>query len=102
MVRLFGHLLLKYFRFGSLWIAEIHHLIQQLVNDDKVIPYTFLLQLFEVFGEHFDDLMEEKQDLSGIRIPFRKCEEVEIIVANVQVLAALSIPFTISVRPRAW
>ena len=43
--------------------------------------------------------MEEKEDLSSIGIPFRKCEEVEIVVANVQVLAALSIPFAIAVGP---
>lgn len=42
-----------------LGISKIHHLIQQLVNDDKVVPDTLLLQYLEVFGEHLHNLVEE-------------------------------------------
>lgn len=39
-------------------IPEIHHLVQQFINDDKVVPNGFLLEFFEVFRE---DLVGEAQ-----------------------------------------
>lgn len=51
--------LLQYLGFGSLWVPKVHHLIQQFVNDDKIVPYTLFLQLLEVFRENLHNLMEE-------------------------------------------
>jgi len=73
--------------FGSLWVAKVHHLVQQFVYDDKIVSYTFLLELFEIFGEHLDNLVEEKEDFSGIGVTFCESEEVEIVVTNVKVLS---------------
>jgi hypothetical protein len=74
-------------RFGSLWIAKIHHLVQQFVYDDEIVSYTFLLKLFEIFSEDLDNFVEEKQDLGGIGVAFCEGEEVEIVVTNVEVLS---------------
>lgn len=67
-------------------ISKVHHLIQQLVNDDEVVPDTLLLQHFEVFGEHLHDLVEEEEDLGGICVSFGQCEDVEVTVADIEVL----------------
>jgi len=49
-------------------ISKVHHLIQQLVDNDEVISYTLFFQLFEIFGENFDDFVKEEEDLGGIGI----------------------------------
>lgn len=64
-------LLLKYFGFCGLWVSEIHHLVQQFINDDKIISNRFLLQLFEIFSEDLDDFMEEEKDFRCVRVAFR-------------------------------
>lgn len=64
-----GSRLLKDLGLGRLGISEIHHLIQQLVNDDEVIPDTLLLQLLEVLCKHFDNPVQEQQYLRGVRVP---------------------------------
>jgi hypothetical protein len=82
--------LLQYLGFGSLGISEIHHLIEQLIDDDKVVSYTLFLKLFEVLCKHLDDLVEEKEDLGSICISFGKREEVEIVVSYVEILPSIS------------
>jgi len=72
-------------------IAKVHHLVQQLVDDDEVISYTLLFQLFEIFCEHFDDLVEEQEDLSGIGVALREGKEVEVIMTDVEILYGLAI-----------
>jgi hypothetical protein len=79
--------LLQDLRFGSLWVAKIHHLVQQFVYDDEIVSYTFLLKLFEIFSEDLDNFVEEKQDFCGIGVAFCESEEVEIVVTNVEVLS---------------
>jgi hypothetical protein len=38
-------------------IAKVHHLIEKLVDDNKIVPYAFLLQLLEVLRKDFNDLV---------------------------------------------
>lgn len=83
--------LLQYLALRRLGITKVHHLVQQLVNNDKVVPDTLLLELLEVFRKHLDDLVQEKEDLGGIRIPFRKREKVEIVVTDVKVLKRIPV-----------
>lgn len=45
------HPLLQYLALRCLGVSEIHHLIQQLVNDDEIVPYRLLLEFFEVLGQ---------------------------------------------------
>lgn len=67
-------------------VTKIHHLVEQLVDDDKVVPDAFLLEFFEVFGEDLNDLVKEEEDLGGVCVALREGEEVEIIVADVKIL----------------
>lgn len=78
--------LLQYLGLCRLRIPEIHHLVQKLVDDDKVVAYALLLQLLEVLGEDLDDLMQEEEDLGGVGVAFREGEEVEVVVPDVEVL----------------
>ena len=52
-----GDLLLQYLALRSLWITKIHHLIQQLIDDDEIVPYRLFLQLFEILREDLDYLV---------------------------------------------
>lgn len=67
-------------------VAKIHHLIEQLVNDDEIVPDGFLLELLEVFGEDLHDLVEEKEDLGGICVSFGEGKEVEVVVSDIEIL----------------
>ena len=79
--------LLQYLTLRSLRIPKVHHLIQQLVYDDEIVPYRFLLELFEILGKHLDDFVQEKEDLRGVGIAFGEGEHVEIIMSDVEVLS---------------
>ena len=52
-----GAVLLQYLAFCRLWITKVHHFVEQLVDNDKIIAYTLLFQLFEIFREDFHDLV---------------------------------------------
>ena len=69
-----------------LWIPKIHHLVEEFVDDHKVIPDTFFFEFFEIFGEDFDETVQEEKDLGGIRVRLSEGEEVEVVVSNVEVL----------------
>ncbi len=46
------HILLQYFAVGGLRVAEVHELVEQLVDDDEVVSDALLLQLLEVLTEY--------------------------------------------------
>jgi hypothetical protein len=75
---------------GCLWVAKVHHFIQQLVDDYKVVPYTLLLKLLKVFCEDLHDLVQEQEDLGGICVSFGEGEEVKVVVADVEVVNAFA------------
>ncbi len=58
----------------SLRVAKVHHFVEEFVDDDEVIPYTLFFELFEILCEDLNDLVEEKENLGGIGIAFRKGE----------------------------
>lgn len=72
--------------FRCLGIAKIHHFVQQFVDNDKVIPDTFLLQDLEIFGEHLHDLVEEQEDFGSICVSLGQREDIEIAMTNIEVL----------------
>ena len=78
--------LLEDLAFCCLWVPEVHHFVEQFVDDDEVIPDTLLLQDLEVFREDLDDLVEEKENFGGIGVLFRQGEDVEVAVTDVEVL----------------
>ena len=82
-----GNALLKYLSLRCLWVTKIHHLVQQFIYDDEVVSYTFLLELFEILGEDLNDLVEEEKDFGRIGVALCKGEEVQVVMANVEVLS---------------
>lgn len=76
------------FRFCCLWVTKVHHLVEEFVDNDKVIADRFFFEFFEVFGEDFDYFMEEKEDFGGIRVALCKGEEVEIVVSDIEILSS--------------
>ena len=55
-----------------MWVAEVHHLVEKFVDNDKVVPYRFFFEFLEIFGKDFDNLVEEEEDLGSICVSF--CE----------------------------
>ena len=55
LVRLLRDVLLQDFALGRLGVTEVHHLVEKLVDDDKVVPDGFLLELFKVFDQNLYD-----------------------------------------------
>jgi hypothetical protein len=49
-------------------IAKVHHLVQQLVDDDKIVADRLFFQFLEIFGEDLDNLVQEEEDFGGIRV----------------------------------
>lgn len=80
------HLLLQDLTLCCLGVSKVHHLIQQFVNDDKVIANTLLLEDLEVFGEDLHKLVEEEEDLGGIRVSFGQSENVQVAVTDIKIL----------------
>jgi len=61
-----------------LWVAKVHHLVQQLVYDDEVIPDRLFFELFKVLGEDFNDFVEKKEDFCGVGVTFGEGEKVKV------------------------
>ena len=53
---------------GGLRIAKVHHLVKQLVDDDKVIADTLLAHFAKVLFENFDQLVQEQQSHRSVHI----------------------------------
>ena len=64
-------------------ITKIHHLVQQLVYDDEIVPYRFLLEFFEILCKDFDNFVQEEEDFGGVGVALRESEEVEVGVAYI-------------------
>lgn len=80
------HLLLQDLALCCLRVSKVHHLVQQFVDDDKVITNTLLLEDLEVFGEDLHELVEEEKNLGGICVSFGQSEDVQVAVTDIKVL----------------
>lgn len=69
-------------------VTKIHHLVEELIYDDEIIPNTLLLKLLKILGEDLNDFVHEEEDLGGICVSLRKCEEIQVVVADVKVLSS--------------
>lgn len=86
LVRLLSDVLLQDLSLGRLRVAKVHHLIKELVDDDEVVADRLLLEDLEVLGEDLDQLVEEEEDLGGVGVALGEGEDVEVVVADVEVL----------------
>lgn len=59
----------------GLGVSEIHHLVHELVDNDKVVANTLFLEFFEIFDEDGDEAVEEDDDLCGIGVAFRQSQD---------------------------
>lgn len=56
-------------------MPKVHHLVEQFVDDDKVVTDRLLLNLLEVLGEHSHQLVQVEDDLSCVGIALRQRED---------------------------
>ena len=77
-MRFLRDVFLEYLGFCSLRVTEIHHFVEELVDDDEVVADGFFLEGFEVFGEDGDEAVEEEEDGGGVGVAFGEGEEVEV------------------------
>lgn len=66
--------------FGGLRVAVVHHFVEQLVDDDEVVPDGLLLDVLEVALEDVDEGMEEGEDHDCVIIFLGDGDDVEIVV----------------------
>ena len=64
--------LLQDFTLRRLRIPEVHHLIQQLINNHKVISYRLFLKFLEVLDENGRQTMQEDDDLCRVGVSPRQ------------------------------
>ena len=64
-------------------VSKVHHLIQQLVTDDKVVPDALLLHLLEVLLHHLPDLVEEAEQQGHIGVGPGRGNDVDVAVLDV-------------------
>ena len=70
-----GYGLLENLALCCLWIAKVHHLVHELVNDDEIVSDALLLELLEVFDEHWDETVKEDDDLCSICVSLGESED---------------------------
>jgi hypothetical protein len=71
---------------GGLGVAEVHHFVEELVYDDKVVTDALFFEFLEVLGEDLYDFVQEEEDLGCVGVAFCESKQVEIVVADVEVL----------------
>ena len=62
------NVLLQDLALRRLRVSKVHDLVQQLVDNDEVVPDALLLELFEVLRKDLNDLMQEQQDLRRVGV----------------------------------
>ena len=45
------HALLQDLALRRLWVPEVHHLVQELIDDHKVVSYRLFFEFLEIFHE---------------------------------------------------
>jgi hypothetical protein len=69
-----------------LWVTEVHHLIEQFIDNDKVVANTFLLQDLEILREHLHDFVEKEENLGRIGVFLCQRKDVKVAVTDVEIL----------------
>jgi hypothetical protein len=63
-----GNGLLKNLALGCLGVAKVHHLVHELVDDDKIVADALLLEFLEVLDEDLGEAVKKEDGLCGIGI----------------------------------
>ena len=69
-MRFLGNVFLEDLGFGGLGVAEVHHFVEELVDDYEVVSYGLFFEFFEVFCEDFDYFVEEEENFGGVGVAF--------------------------------
>lgn len=77
-MRFLRNVFLQDLGFCGLRVTEIHHFVEEFVDDDEVVADGFFLEGFEVFGEDGDEAVEEEEEGGGVGVAFGEGEEVEV------------------------
>lgn len=77
---------MQYLALRSLWVSEVHHLIEQFIDDNKVVANTLFLQDFEVFREDLHNFVEEEEDFGRISVLLCQREDIKVAVADIEIL----------------
>ena len=62
---------------SGLWIAKVHHLIKELVDDDKIVADTLLADLTKVLLQRFNELVKEEKRHGSSHIAISDCKDCE-------------------------
>ena len=95
-MRLLRDVLLEDLRLRGLRVAEIHHFVEEFVDDDEVVADGFFFEGLEVFGEDCDEAVEEEEEGGGVWVSFCEGEEVEVGVSDVEVLYKFCVRFVVA------
>jgi hypothetical protein len=68
-------------------VAKVHHLVQKLVYNNEIVADGFFFESLEVLCEYLNDFVEEEEDLGSICVALGEGEDVEVVVANIEVLS---------------
>lgn len=74
-----GNKLAKNLGVSGLWIAKVHHLIKELVDDDKIVADTLLADLTKVLLQRFNELVKEEKRHGSIHIAISDCKDCECV-----------------------
>mmetsp|Transcript_25781 Transcript_25781/g.48907 ORF Transcript_25781/g.48907 Transcript_25781/m.48907 type:complete len:253 (-) Transcript_25781:457-1215(-) len=77
----------------ELRVAEVHHLVQQFVANNEVVPQRLLLQLAEVVREHLDEAVQEGEHSHGVGVGARHRQQVQVAVLHICVRDAVVLPY---------
>jgi hypothetical protein len=70
-------------RIGRLWIAKVHHFVQQFVNEHEIVATSFLVESLEVFAEHLRQTVEEGEDHGSVGIASaRGRHQIQVVVLD--------------------
>mmetsp|Transcript_8152 Transcript_8152/g.20441 ORF Transcript_8152/g.20441 Transcript_8152/m.20441 type:complete len:329 (+) Transcript_8152:596-1582(+) len=82
LVRLGLDVLAQYFHLGGLRISVVHHLVQELVRNNKIVLDALFLELLKVVPQNLREAIEERHHERGIRIPLSDRHEIEVVVLH--------------------
>lgn len=60
--------LLENLALGCLGKPKVHHLVQQLIDNHKVVPDRLLFELLEVLGQDGREAVEEDDNFGCVRV----------------------------------